>query len=223
MGFSSDHLCKDIFVWAFQVLAAVKNPPANARVSGDSGSIPGSGRSPGGGNGNPLQYSCLENSTDRGAWQGYSPWGLKRVRHDWAHSMHAHTFLFISPKSTLTEKFQCIWTFDTKETILSLPFASHPHVLLHGLHIVGVHHSTASKPFPYLQLRTILCQATEGVVIWLIGFLPDYARLSPPGSASSPVSSPQRWARAPSPWNPPHFPPSLLIFFSPLPSSVRTK
>ena len=42
----------------------VKNPPANA---GDAGSIPESGRSPGGGNGNPLQYSCLENSMDRGA------------------------------------------------------------------------------------------------------------------------------------------------------------
>ena len=36
--------------------------------AGDPGSIPGSGRSPGEGNGNPLQYSCLENSTDRGAW-----------------------------------------------------------------------------------------------------------------------------------------------------------
>ena len=37
--------------------------------AGDPSSIPGSGRSPGGGNGNPLQYSCLDNSTDRGAWQ----------------------------------------------------------------------------------------------------------------------------------------------------------
>ena len=37
-------------------------------LAGDLGSIPGSGRSPGEGNGNPLQYSCLENSTDRGAW-----------------------------------------------------------------------------------------------------------------------------------------------------------
>ena len=43
----------------------VKNPLANA---GDVGSIPGSGRSPGGGNGNPLQYSCLGNPMDRGAW-----------------------------------------------------------------------------------------------------------------------------------------------------------
>ena len=43
----------------------VKNPSANA---GDPGWIPGSGRSPGEGNGNPLQYSCLENPMDRGAW-----------------------------------------------------------------------------------------------------------------------------------------------------------
>ena len=46
--------------------SVVKNPPANA---GDKGLIPGSGRFPGVGNGNPLQYSCLENSRDRGAWQ----------------------------------------------------------------------------------------------------------------------------------------------------------
>ena len=43
----------------------VKNPPAN---SGDAESIPGLGRSPGEGNGNPLQYSCLGNPMDRGAW-----------------------------------------------------------------------------------------------------------------------------------------------------------
>ena len=45
--------------------SVVKNPPASA---GDKDLIPGSGRSPGGGNGNPLQNSCLENSKDRGAW-----------------------------------------------------------------------------------------------------------------------------------------------------------
>ena len=47
----------------------VKNLPANAGDARDAGSIPGSGRSPGGGNGNPLQYSCLGNPIDRGAWQ----------------------------------------------------------------------------------------------------------------------------------------------------------
>ena len=47
----------------------VKNPPANAGDIRDAGLIPGSGRSPEGGRGNPLQYCCLENPMDRGAWQ----------------------------------------------------------------------------------------------------------------------------------------------------------
>ena len=47
----------------------VKNVPADAGNTRDLGSIPGSGISPGEGNGNPLQYSCLENPVDRGAWQ----------------------------------------------------------------------------------------------------------------------------------------------------------
>ena len=47
--------------------SVVKNPPVSARDTRDAGSIPGSGRSPGGGNGNPLQYSCLENPMGRGA------------------------------------------------------------------------------------------------------------------------------------------------------------
>ena len=56
----------------------VKNPPAKAGDVRDTGSIPGSGRSPGVANGNPLQYSCLENPTDRGARRAtYGPWGGK--------------------------------------------------------------------------------------------------------------------------------------------------
>ena len=52
-----------------QVVLLVKNPPVNAGNIRDVGSIPGSGRSPGGGHGNPLQYSCLENPMDRGTWR----------------------------------------------------------------------------------------------------------------------------------------------------------
>ena len=52
---------------AFPGGSVVKNPPANAGDPGDEGSIPRSRRSPGGDNGNPLQYPCLENSMDRGA------------------------------------------------------------------------------------------------------------------------------------------------------------
>ena len=53
----------------------------SAFSAGNPGSIPGSGRSPGGGHGNPLQYSCLENPMDRGAWWATVHW-VKRVRHD---------------------------------------------------------------------------------------------------------------------------------------------
>ena len=56
--------------------SVVRNPPANAR---DKGSIPGSERSPGGGNGNPLQYSCLKNPMDRGAWWVHGFMGSQRV------------------------------------------------------------------------------------------------------------------------------------------------
>ena len=61
------------------VAQTVKHLPTNA---GDLGSVPGSGRSPGEGNGNPLQYSCPENPMDGGTWLGYSPWGSQRVGHD---------------------------------------------------------------------------------------------------------------------------------------------
>ena len=66
----------------------VKNLPANAGDSGDVGSIPGSGRSPGGGNDNPLQYSCLGNPMDRGAWWAAFHGATK----SWTQlSMHAMT------------------------------------------------------------------------------------------------------------------------------------
>ena len=55
--------------WGFPGGAVIKNLPANAEATGDVGSVPGLGRSSGEGNGNPLQYSCLRSSTDRGAWQ----------------------------------------------------------------------------------------------------------------------------------------------------------
>ena len=54
--------------WGFPHGSVEENPPANAGDTGDAGSIPGLGRSPGVGNGNPLQSSCLGNSTDKGAW-----------------------------------------------------------------------------------------------------------------------------------------------------------
>ena len=56
-------------LWASQVAQVAKDPPANAEDVRDAVSIPESGRSAGEGNGNPLQYSCLENPMDGGAWR----------------------------------------------------------------------------------------------------------------------------------------------------------
>ena len=57
-----------ILIYGSQVALVVKSPPAKAGDIRDVGLIPGWGRSPGGGHGNPLQDSCLENPMDRGAW-----------------------------------------------------------------------------------------------------------------------------------------------------------
>ena len=69
----------------FQVALAVKNLPAKAGDIRDKGSIPASGRSPGGGNGHPFQYSCLENPMDRGAWRAT----IHRAGHIWSYFEHA--------------------------------------------------------------------------------------------------------------------------------------
>ena len=71
----------------------VTNSPANAGATGDAGSIPGSGRSPEAGNGNPLQYSCLVNSEDRGAWRAAAH-GV--AESDATERVHAHTWPAIS-------------------------------------------------------------------------------------------------------------------------------
>ena len=61
----------------FPAGSVVKNPPANAGDTRDAGSVPALGRSPGEGNDNPLQYSCLEKSMDRGAWWATVHVGVK--------------------------------------------------------------------------------------------------------------------------------------------------
>ena len=80
-------------VWASQVVLVIRNPPANAGDVCDVVSIPGSGRSPGGGHGNSLQYSCLENPQGlRGAWQ-VTVHGVtqSRTRPKWLSTQHTGT------------------------------------------------------------------------------------------------------------------------------------
>ena len=81
------------FVWASQVAQVVKSPPANLGAAGDSGSVSGLERSPGGGNDNPLQCSCLGNPM---SLVGYSPWDLKELDTTEATG-HAH--VVSSPKT----------------------------------------------------------------------------------------------------------------------------
>ena len=85
----------------------VKNLPA---VAGDLGSIPGSGRSPGEGNGNPLQYPCLENSMDREAWWGYSRWGSTESDMTEA-TEHEHIHLF--PVHFESIDLTAVWKMDS--------------------------------------------------------------------------------------------------------------
>ena len=87
--------------WDSLVAQALKNLPANA---GDSGSIPGSGRSPGEGNDNAFQYSCLGNPVDRGAWQAtyLHPWGPQRVGHDCTTKQQSLVIREMQIKTTMT-------------------------------------------------------------------------------------------------------------------------
>ena len=76
----------------------VKNLPANAEDVRDAGLIPGLGRFPGGGHGNPLQYSCLENSMDRGAWRS-TVHGVTKSQ----TRLHTHTHVCVCVCIHITE------------------------------------------------------------------------------------------------------------------------
>ena len=80
---------------------------ASAHNVGDPGSIPGLGRSPEEGNGNILQYSCLENPMDRGAWQGYSPWGRKES--DTTERLHFLSYTVDMTKPKTLNKAWVLW------------------------------------------------------------------------------------------------------------------
>ena len=110
---------------------SLKNPPAmqeTACNAGDGGSIPGSGRSPGEGHGNPLQYSCLENPMDRGAWWA-TVHGVPRARQDLASKPPPHDPR-IFPSSCLFSHFFgncCLCTLS--------PVPPNSFIAMHSLHL----------------------------------------------------------------------------------------
>ena len=99
----------------------VRNPPPSAGGVRDAGSIPGLGRSPGGGNGNPLQYFCLENPVGRGAWRVTVRDGVPRVwtqpsTHAYAQITHHCSVACFQQVDKLMPLYQFLWV----ESILSL-------------------------------------------------------------------------------------------------------
>ena len=89
--------------------ASGKEPTCQCRRHRDADSIPGSGRFPGAGNGNPLQYSCLENPMDRGDWRA-TVHGVTQSHNDWA-TKHVYTGLVISNYKINVKN--CSWSRDT--------------------------------------------------------------------------------------------------------------
>ena len=108
--------------WGFPGGSVVKNPPANAGDSEDGDLIPGSGRSPERGNGNPLYYSCLENSMDGAAWQ-IAVRGVAKSwtqLNDWAHLLaHRYHSLKIIDRNVLLN--QILFKQKRKKISFSLP------------------------------------------------------------------------------------------------------
>ena len=91
--------CVCVCVWGLP-----RGSSCNAGTAGDADSIPGSGRSPGGGNGSPLQYSCLENPMDRGAW----PTTVYRVTKSWTQLYHwAQMHMCVLNHSSLCDHMNC--------------------------------------------------------------------------------------------------------------------
>ena len=115
--------------WASQEALVVKKTPANAEDVRDVGSTPGSGRSPGGGRGNRLQYSCLENPMDRGAWRATvhgvtKSWKLLKRLSMQAQSCDGNQGC-LTPKSPLLwHLLSCSWEWRPKGVRVSAASAS---------------------------------------------------------------------------------------------------
>ena len=93
-----DYYLHDYVTWITRGSPSGSDGKASACNAGDPGSITGSGRYPGEGNGSPLQYSCLGNCMDRGTWWAIQSMGSQRVGHEWATSLSF--FMLTSPKET---------------------------------------------------------------------------------------------------------------------------
>ena len=100
----------------------IKKSACNAGDTRDVGSDPGSGRSPGGRHGNPLQCSCLENPHRQKSLAGYSPWGHKESDNDWAHStaftLHSFSTHRLGLTNAWSQRLQSRWCLNCDHCIM---------------------------------------------------------------------------------------------------------
>ena len=151
----------------------VKNPPANAGEVRNVGSIPGLGRSPAGGNGNPLQYSCLENPMGRGAWRATVQRAAKsRTRLKWL-STDTHTGnseIWMEKRSSLS-KFSPFILFQSHSPVVSPSYYTFRIVLGRITSELGTY---PSSPLRYLSvniIHSLLKYLLSISVIQHLGFL----------------------------------------------------
>ena len=152
----------------------VKNLPANAGDERDVGSIARSGRSPGGGHGNPLQYSWLENPMDRGAWWATAH-SIERVGHNWSDLVHTARI------PSVVVDLLCLWeelNSETSYTTILKPPPTVSHTWLLELHLKFKAY-VKSPPkillcflFPYIPLpwKHIISLAWD-TIYWLTFYL----------------------------------------------------
>ena len=112
-------------VWTSQLALIVKNVPANEGHIRDVGSILGSGRSHGGGHGNPLQYSCLENPMDRGPWQVT----LYRVTKSWRQLNRLSRHAYMCACIHICILFHILFHYDLSQVKWAF-LLHHPHLLI---------------------------------------------------------------------------------------------
>ena len=115
----------------------VKNSPADTGDTIDAGAIPGREDSPGVENGNPLQYSCLENSTDRASLVGYSPWCCKESE----LAEHTHTCSQMEEMHVVGKWEGAMQNFYALERQITLPKSPHVHLPRSSLNpvLLGFH------------------------------------------------------------------------------------
>ena len=119
----------------------VKNPPANAGDVIDMGSIPGTGRSPGGGHGNQLQYFCLENPTDREIWQAMVH-SMQRIGRNWSNlARKYYNELFKQKNLGVILNSACLTSNQLPSHIVYLKNTSQMYSILFPLpHLSSSHH-----------------------------------------------------------------------------------